>query len=36
MTLQPALAEFAALHCTPGAARLPAGEIAAALAALPG
>jgi 4a-hydroxytetrahydrobiopterin dehydratase len=36
MTLQPALAELAALHCRPGAARLPAGELASALAALPG
>ena len=36
MTLQPALAELAALHCTPGAARLPSDELASALAALPG
>ncbi|HEV2219103.1 MAG TPA: 4a-hydroxytetrahydrobiopterin dehydratase [Casimicrobiaceae bacterium] len=36
MTLQPALAELAALHCTPGAARLAADELASALAALPG
>lgn len=36
MTLQPALAELAALHCTPGAARLTADELASALAALPG
>lgn len=36
MTLQPALAELAALHCTPDAPRLPAGELASALSALPG
>lgn len=36
MTLQPALAELAALHCAPGAARLPAGELARGLAVLPG
>ena len=36
MMLNAGTAELAAMHCTPGAARLPAGELASGLAALPG
>ena len=36
MTPHPGLAEFAAMHCAPAAARLSPDEVASGLAALPG